>query len=456
MPWSPELQLSGQTLLYWRYRIREVTSRKSNQLMLDKLAAVCKISEEDIAWLSIANICAKIRVAKIKHKQVKLDAAELRETYMTEQGVLLAALQGMSEVAARAAIVSREKSASQFRTLRGIFKQGRSNGLERLDVPDEYAVLRRGEAQPRIQLVTKEEIEETLLQHTVRRFRQHHETPFGHGERSTGLGQDCASEDFYQLRQGTYDRDLESLSEEARVWIRQLREKDFVEDGKLISTSISTNDWIAGWIKMRESTASAPGGHYGHYKTAAVVASLPREHPDHTRVLAEIYATMLSLPLQHGFAPERWQQCVDAILEKIPGKPIIKKLRIIMLFEADFNFMLKLIWGRRLVRHAEKYLCLGTSNHGSQAGRQTIDALLEKLLLYEYARLTRTSLVTVDNNAKSCYDQIIKSLAMIACIAVGLPLLAALMHNKTHHDMVHSIKTRHVVEPMKQNNSTSV
>jgi hypothetical protein len=32
---------------------------------------------------------------------------------------------------------------------------------------------------------------------------------------------------------------------------------------------------------------------------------------------------------------------------------------------------------------------------------------------------------------------------MVACIAVGLPLLAAVMHNKTHHYMVHRIKTQH-------------
>ena len=209
------------------------------------------------------------------------------------------------------------------------------------------------------------------------------------------------------------------------------------------STYISTNDWVSGWSKMRESTASAPGTHYGHYKTAAVAARLPEDHPDHTMVLAEIYAAMASLPLQHGFAPQRWQHCVDAILEKIPGKPLIEKLRIIMLYEADFNFVLKLIWGRRLIRHAEKYQCLGDSNSGSRPGRQTIDALLAKLLLYEFARLSRTSLVTVDNDAKSCYDRITKSLAMIACISVGLPLLAAVMHNRTHHGMRHTIKSRH-------------
>ena len=443
LPWSPELKLSGETLLYWRLRIREHTSKQKNQRMQDILAASCHISEVEKERLSVTDLILRIKEAKARHKQVKLNAIELRETYMSEQAELLAALHGMSDVAARAAIAAREKSSRQFRTLRGIFKQGRSNGLERLDVPDQYAVLRRDEMPPRMQLVTKEAIEEVLLPHTVRRFRQHQETPFGNGDRSKGLGQDCSSAEFDQMRHGTYDRELASLSDEARAWIRNLKEKDFVAEGRLIATDVSTDDWVAGWMKMRESTASAPGGHYGHYKTAATVARLPQDHPAHTRVLAEVYAKMMSMPLAHGFAPKRWQYCVDAILEKIPGKPMIEKLRIIMLYEADFNFVLKLIWGRRLIRHAEKYRCLGTSNHGSRAGRQTIDALLEKLLLYEYARLTRTSLVTVDNDAKSCYDRIIKSLAMIACIGVGLPLLAAAMHNKTHQGMVHAIKTRH-------------
>jgi hypothetical protein len=69
---------------------------------------------------------------------------------------------------------------------------------------------------------------------------------------------------------------------------------------------------------------------------------------------------------------------------------------------------------------------------------------MEKLLIYEFARLTRTSLITVDNVAKSCYDGIIKTLAMIACMAVGLPLAAAIMHNITHkNSMQHRIKSPH-------------
>jgi hypothetical protein len=159
---------------------------------------------------------------------------------MNKQAELLAALHGMSDVAARAAIAAREKSSKQFRTLRSNFKQGRSNGFESLDVPDHYVVLvRRNEAPPRLQLVTKEAVEEVLLPHTVRRFRQNHETPFGHGNRSNSLGQDCSSADFDQIRHGTYDHNLASLSEEAREWLRQLKEKDFVAEGRLIATSIA-------------------------------------------------------------------------------------------------------------------------------------------------------------------------------------------------------------------------
>ncbi|WP_317203178.1 hypothetical protein [Janthinobacterium sp.] len=290
----------------------------------------------------------------------------------------------------------------QFRQLRSILRTTTSSGLERIDVPNIYAVLRPGEPIPRIPLVTKEAIEEVLVPHTERRFTQHQETPFGHGYRQRSLGINCTSGDAIDLQNGTYDFQLLRLTEVARLWLSELRVKDFAQQASgLISCDITTQDVIDGWSKMRESTSSAPGGHYGHYKTASVAARLPEDHPAHTTRLADIYGKRWTLPLQHGFAPKRWCQCIDAILEKIPGKPIIEKLRIIMLYEADFNFVLKLIWGKRLVRNAEKYGCLGQSNHGSRKGRQTTDAQLEKTLLYGITRLTRTSLVTVDNDAKS-------------------------------------------------------
>ena len=442
-PWSPALQIAGSTLLYWRMRLCKYTSQQVNQATLAKLEKLLQLKASEVLSQSFETVRSNIRKAHRKHRKAKANAVCLREEFLRERATFLAASHGMSEGAACAAIEAREKSSKQFRHLRQIFRKGASGVLDRLDVPNSFAVLRQGEEIPRIQLVVKEQIEEVLVPHTVQRFCQHKETPFGDGVRQASLGQDCMSLDAAALLSGTYDRELEALSAEATVWLKELKQKDFVHAGALISTTISRSDWICGWKKMRESTASAPGGHYGHYKTAALVATLPEDHADYTLLLSEIYSIMLSLPLKHGFAPSRWQKCIDAILEKIPGQPRIEKLRIIMLYGADFNFMLKLIWGKRLVRHAELYRCLGTENFGSRSGHQAQDAQLGKLFLYEYARLTRTSLITVDNDAKSCYDRIIKPLAMIACIAVGLPLLAAAMHNRTHYCMQHKIKTRH-------------
>ena len=443
-PWSPEFDKATKFLLYWKLRMREFNSRTSHEKVLDNLASALQLEPDEIDWMTSSEVHARIQHARSKLRSVKKQAADLRDEHLADCAKLASALHNMSDAAATASIRSREKSSRQFRQLRSILKSSSASGLERIDVPNLQAVLRNGEATPRLQLVTKEEIEEVLVPHTELRFTQHQETPFGHGQRQQQLGIDCTSSHAEAIRRGTYDHELLALSDEAREWISQLASKDFTRtrDG-LISTAISTDDVIRGWAKMRESTSSAPGGHYGHYKTASVAARLPEDHSDHTTLIAELYAKMWSLPLQHGFAPTRWCKCIDAILEKLPGKPVIEKLRIIMLYEADFNFVLKLIWGKRLVRHAEKHGCLGKSNHGSRSGRQTTDAQLEKLLLYDITRLTRTSLVTVDNDAKSCYDRIIKPLSMTACMAVGLPGNAATMHNNTHHRMEHRIKTRH-------------
>jgi hypothetical protein len=71
------------------------------------------------------------------------------------------------------------------------------------------------------------------------------------------MGIDCTSEDAGAVLEGSYDFELSKLSEEAREWILQLQQKD--TQSKLVDINITAEDWINGWKKMRESTASAPG-----------------------------------------------------------------------------------------------------------------------------------------------------------------------------------------------------
>ena len=56
------------------------------------------------------------------------------------------------------------------------------------------------------------------------------------------------------------------------------------------------------------------------------------------------------MPLKYGFAPKRWSNVAKVVLEKDAGRPRIDRLRVTHLLKTDYNFVLKLIWGRRLVQ----------------------------------------------------------------------------------------------------------
>ena len=246
LPWSPDLQTSGRTVLYWRMRMRAFTGRYVNVAELHKLETMIPIAAPDMEHLPALAVRGKIRQSLRNHKSVKADAQRLREEHLIERATFLSATHGMAKHAACAAIEAREKTSRQFRLLRSIFNPGASYGLDRIDVPNSSAVLRREEEIPRIPLVVKEQIEEVLVPHTEQRFRQHRETPFGSGIRQQELGMDCTSDDAHALMEGSYDRELEALSDEARVWLLELKRKDFVNAGSVISTNISTGDWISG------------------------------------------------------------------------------------------------------------------------------------------------------------------------------------------------------------------
>jgi hypothetical protein len=88
-------------------------------------------------------------------------------------------------------------------------------------------------------------------------------------------------------------------------------------------------------------STSPSGRHLGHYK--AII--------QHVTLLGCL-TQFMSVSLARGISITRWQKAINIMLEKDPGRPTINRLRIIHLFEADFNFFLKLMWGSRLVQRA--------------------------------------------------------------------------------------------------------
>ena len=96
-----------------------------------------------------------------------------------------------------------------------------------------------------------------------------------------------------------------------------------------INTIITPDQFISAIKIWKEQTSTSPSGrHLGHYKTIIK-----------DRVIVQYYCTMCKLPLQYGFAPERWHQAVQTILSKDDEPPKLSRLRNInMLRQTTTSF----------------------------------------------------------------------------------------------------------------------
>jgi hypothetical protein len=142
-----------------------------------------------------------------------------------------------------------------------------------------------------------------------------------------------------------------------------------------------------------------------------------------------------------GMSLNRWQNSTTAMIEKTLGLPRINKLRVIHLYEADYNLALKLLWARKLVWNAHVADRLNDGQAGSRPGRRCIDVVIHKEMKYLYVNLTRTGMATMDNDAKSCYDRIICNLEMMVRKYFGMTARACSTHDTTFKNMRLGLRT---------------
>lgn len=128
------------------------------------------------------------------------------------------------------------------------------------------------------------------------------------------------------------------------------------------------------------------------------------------------------------------------MLEKDPGRPMINRLRIIHLFEADFNFFLKLMWGSRLVHRANDSGLINTGHYGSVPGKMAIELVMLNQISNDICRTNKINLICFENDASACYDRILVHLGMLAARRCGMPTNAIQIHADTLERMQYKVK----------------
>jgi hypothetical protein len=151
----------------------------------------------------------------------------------------------------------------------------------------------------------------------------------------------------------------------------------------------------------------------------------------------------MNIAIKNAIALDRWCKSVTVMIEKDTGIPAIHRLRIIHLYEADYNLFLKLQWGLRLVRHGEKHHGLSDQQYGSRKDRTAMDPVLLKQLSYDLSRQCRTNLAAFDNDASACYDRIIIALAMLVARRLRRPQNIVQTHAEALCLMRYYVKTVH-------------
>ena len=130
------------------------------------------------------------------------------------------------------------------------------------------------------------------------------------------------------------------------------------------------------------------------------------------------------------------------MIEKLLHNPRLDKLRVIHILEADLNFLLKLVWGKQLVRHKSNLQSYHPAQH-ALPGHLAQSAVLNKVLTFDISCITRIPMVFMDNDATACYDCIVPPRVNIDNRSKGLPKSACIFFASALSTMKYKVRTGH-------------
>lgn len=419
--YSPALSAAGHKLRKLKIQRRQLYAHfhSTNQHVTPTQEATLRTSEEDI------------RVAYALLKQIQQEDTTHRNAHL-EALIAKATAAGHNTQATQ---LTQQHQAEFRRKVYGKIRHA-------LDPTSEYGQLDRvlvpDETTPDAwrEITESDALFDTLLSRGQKDFARSEGTPLTRHPIAASLPPWHLNANAELLLQGSFFPP-QDVTPEVKAALDALKFPD-TQPPEQISISISDQDFRSGFARCGERTASSPSGrHLGHYK-----AALYNEH------ISSFHSKMMTFAIANDSPPDRWCLALQIWLEKDRGSPKISRLRIIQLLEADMNMIFKIVWGRRLVWHAEDNGHFSnTSQYGSRPGKTAISAVLLKRLTYDIIRQTATESAMLMNDAAGCYDSIIPSFGAISCMRLGLPRVAAECLLRILRQMRYRTRTAYGVSP---------
>jgi hypothetical protein len=451
--WSPELLQAVQAFRFWKMKLKLHRGLQVSPTVLEKYHTEAVLPEADYAAAySETELVQKIRAAYQQLRSKQKDHHTLRQTYLEELAEAIVLFHDPTLDTNNAEPIRQERTTIQLRQLQRREKQKRiyrkigttlapnkSLGLTRVDIPDPTAKgpdLGSPEDPktwkgPWISITKPEEIARIVCSINTKQYNQAMNTPFGAGPLATTIGRNADTVAAKALLEGTMPAEVISSLLPETVRILQTLATPTTQLPLTTDAVISEEDFVSTFRSANEATSSSPSGrHIGHYKAAI-------KDPE----LVSLHAKMMSIPFMVGFAPDRWTQVTDIMLEKDPGQPRCHRLRILALFESDFNHSKRILMARKLSHHIEDNDMVPNMQYGSRPGRNCQSAVLQKVLSHDIVRLTRQTAAYMENDAIGCYDRLMNNVLLLILVKIGLPRAVSTCMGQLWDQTIHHIKS---------------
>ena len=418
VPFSPEVHKLMLTTRFWKLVLDKRQGRKISSRLIIRVMKKARISTplRDIMQLSEHSITTALKRSFKNYKQAKKSSISTRRQWLEE----LAEARSNQEAASLKKSTRRKKKSTvqsaesniakhirtilhvkhtrrMFRRIKGSVGKSRMSGVSMIQIQDDQGRW--------VEVTDHNQMVNALIQEYYSKYHQTESTPpmtypLRHYLGYLGTGSNANSVLLGQTPS------LPGLSPYTDRLLKKLQRIDSYEP---IPVGISTQDYQDGWKKAKEATSS--GGltvHFGHCKAMA-----------HDHELSSMEAAFLSIPLRSGYPYKDWRKGIDCTLVKKANSFWINKLRTIVLFEADFNFVNKAV-SRKLARCSEHKQSLAEEQYGSRKNHRSIDHVLNKRLCMDLLRQTKRPGIIAPTDLKSCYDRISHSIASLSMQRQGI------------------------------------
>lgn len=338
-----------------------------------------------------------------------------------------------------------EMGKNTYRILRAMRKKQNSPALTQIEVPASWPPIHTinlelshledpNSCQNWRTVTDPQEIEFYLVTRNRLHFGQAEGTPFTVSPLREDVDWAASSLPSDQILQGDYQ-----INSSFRQCHELLQACKSVVEIDSLPAELLIEEFKSKIQSWRESTTTSPSGrHLGRYK-ALFAQGAPAEdtESEHETLLAtkqeaisKLILALINYCLRNNHVLTRWKTIVNVMIPKEPQNLKIHRLRVIHIYEADFNLILAVKW-RQLLRHADARKVINEGQYGGRPGCEAQSLTLLEELKYDLSYLTRRSLIHFDNDASSCYDRIIVSLSSLINRKYGLHRRVAALHANT-------------------------